>query len=445
MKETRIRVSVGHLLCELISLRIWFVTMECDDDFGVSDMYCEDDEGVGTDENRNGFDEDIFFDRLEQDAEHAADVAEALPDGLHPPPIPTEDDPNRYVAPRLLRKWRLAAVNVFCTWPQCEMPKETVLEHIMALLAPEWAIVCHEDHHETDGVHLHAVLHFKRKKNFKSSQHLDTVAGKPGHYEAAKNLKLAVTYVMKDGDWVAKGFDPKAFVEEKKSAKSALIADMVKKDIPLEKIMEKESGFYMMHSKQIRLFAAEWSASQAAKMLTGFQPVVMRNVMSQAEREIGIWLNANLDGSIRHLGKTQLFIHGKTALGKSHLCQKLAEMVKTYFATSCEHFFDGLDETYDLMILDEFHGQQTVTFMNQLLDGQRMVLPQKGAQYHKKKNIPIIICSNYAPKDCYHKVYDDNRDHFDAFLRRLTVVEVISRLDLWPVPLPLQRQNAFRL
>jgi len=358
------------------------------------------------------------------------------------PPIPLNQ--NQEIAiPVAGANFKLHAINVFCTWPQCDADKGEVLARIMAQHDVSWAVVCKEDHHETDGVHLHAIIHHSHKKNWKSTTLLDAFAGKPGHYEAARNLKMSVIYVTKDGDWVANGIDVDKFVEEKKGAKSSIIAEMIKKDTPLPEIMEKESGFWMLHSNQIQNFAAEWSAVKEAKTLTGYKPVNFGVRMTPWEKDIGIWLNTNLNGSVRGLGKPQLFIYGKTQLGKSHLMMQLSKMVKTFFATSCEHFFDGLDGTYDLMVMDEFHGQQTVTFMNQLLDGQCMVLPQKGHQYHKKKNLAIIICSNYAPKDCYRKVYEENRDHFDAFFRRLTVVEINSRLDLWPAPPALPRQNAF--
>jgi len=375
-----------------------------------------------------------------------ADLMALNADGTdeHLPHSPIPLNVNQEIAiPVVAEHFRLNAINVLCTWPQCDADKGEVLAKIMAQHDVSWAVVCKEDHHETDGTHLHAIIHYSHKKNFKATTLLDAFAGKHGHYEAARNLKMSVIYVCKDGDWVANGLDVDKFCKEKQNAKSAIIAEMVKADTPLPDIMEKESGFWMLHSRQIQNFAAEWSAVKDAKTLTGFKPVIFGIRMTDEEKSIGIWLNSNMTAKVRHLGTPQLFICGKTQMGKSHLMSLLSKMVKTYFATSCEHFFDGLDATYDLMVMDEFHGQQTVTFMNQLLDGQCMVLPQKGQQYHKKKNLPIIICSNYLPKDCYRKVYEENRDHFDAFARRLTVVQVNSRIDLWPAPPALPRQNAF--
>jgi len=368
--------------------------------------------------------DDLAMEDHSADIDILDDLTNLSPSPPSPPTLPSPTTSSKH--------FRLTAVNIFCTWPQSTATKEEVLKRIMATAGAEWAVVCQEDHRETDGVHLHAVVHFKAKKNFKSTSQMDQWGGKPGHYEATKNLKLSVIYITKDGDWIAEGIDVDKFCKEKSSAKSTIIADMIKKEVPIGDIMEKESGFFLLHSNQIRNFAAEWSARKAAKLLMGFKEVIMANNQTPEERSIGIWLNDNLNGSFRPLGKTQLFIYGKTMLGKSRLCKILGKMVKTYFATSTEHFFDRLDESYQLIVFDEFHGQQTVTFMNQLLDGQSMVIPQKGHQYDKIVNTPCIICANYPLKDCYRKVFDENREHFDALNRRLLSVEVTHQLNLWP-------------
>jgi len=364
-----------------------------------------------------------------------------------PPPLNVNQEIPIPALPAIPSRFRMNSINIFCTWPQCDEDKGTVLARIMAWHNVEWAVVAKEDHKETDGVHLHAVVHLSKKCNVRTTTVFDAWAGKHGDYKSCRDLKNSVNYVIKDGDYVSNGIDLEKFLEEKKSAKSSLVAEMVKTDIPLAEIMEKESGFWLLHSKQIKEFKAEWSQVQLTKTLTGFQLVQMRSNLKSWEKEIGIWLNTNLTQVVRPLGSLQLFLYGKTAVGKTHMCMELAKMVKTFWATSCEHFFDRLDDTYDLIVMDEFHGQQTITFMNQFIDGQPMVLPQKGCQYHKVRNVPIIILSNYAPKDCYRHVYDDNREHFDAFQRRLKIVQAEGRIDLWKPQErpPLLRQNSFVL
>jgi len=341
------------------------------------------------------------------------------------------------------KAFRLNCMNIFATWPQNDTSRRIVLDRITKWPLVEWAVVCTENHHENDGMHLHAIIKLKKRCDLHSSNLLDSFAGKSGHYETARNVKQSVIYVTKEGEYDSHGIDVKEFLEEKKSAKSALVACMIEDGKTIAEVIAAEPGFYLLHSNQIHQFQAEWKAMILAKSLTGFRQVTFRNGMSSSEIQLGMWLNDNIQKE-RSLGKKQLFLYGKTSLGKTHMCTLLSRMVKTFWATSCEKFFDGLDETYDLMVMDEFHGQQTVTFMNQLLDGQPMVLPQKGRQYHKTKNIPIIVLSNYPPEDCYRKVYQENRDHFDAFSRRLHIVKAEDRIDLWKKP-GLPRQDAFVL
>lgn len=93
-----------------------------------------------------------------------------------------------------------------------------------------------------------------------------------------------------------------------------------------------------------------------------------------------------------------------------------------------EDFYDTWeDNMYDIWVMDEFTGsQKTLHHMNQLLDGQPMMLKQKGSQYFKMHNIPMIIISNHAPNDAYKKAYMEGNPSFSAFKDRLTVVDFSS-------------------
>ena len=91
-------------------------------------------------------------------------------------------------------------------------------------------------------------------------------------------------------------------------------------------------------------------------------------------------------------------------------------------------FFNALNDSYKLIVFDEFHGQQPITFMNQILDGQKMQIPQKGTMYYKQNNPAIIILSNMPPENCYHGVVQNHPAVFAAFLRRLCVVKITQQM-----------------
>jgi len=370
---------------------------------------------------------------------------------MHDPTPPTQP----YVSPTAIvasppptssstdsASFRLAAKNIFCTWPKCNTDKATVMNNIVATFLNSllFAIVCHEQHSNGDD-HLHAVISFKNKVNFRSTAKLDALASKHGNYRACRNLSDSVRYVVKDNDFVCVplSFDPADYLAKTKThkaARSSVLAESIVGGQSLRDAILSDPAFALLHLKQIKAFYAEMDSINMEKKLTGYKEITWRVGWPKCVLDIGIWLNANLSignpSLHRPLGKPQLYIHGRTAMGKTHLITQLSTMVKTYCCTSSEHFFDGLDATYNLIVFDEFHGQQTATFMNQILDGQPMVIPQKGCQYFKKNNPPVIILSNYPPHECYPNLYNDHRDAYDAFLRRLVVVELTTRLDLWP-------------
>lgn len=61
-------------------------------------------------------------------------------------------------------KFRLNAINVLFTYPQCPLAKEEVYDFLVAKFDPQHILVAHEKH--ADGSpHLHAFLRFKNKIN----------------------------------------------------------------------------------------------------------------------------------------------------------------------------------------------------------------------------------------------------------------------------------------
>lgn len=95
-----------------------------------------------------------------------------------------------------------------------------------------------------------------------------------------------------------------------------------------------------------------------------------------------------------------------------------------------EDFYDFYSDDMHLVSIDEFKGQKTIQFLNQFLDGQVMCLRQKGNQYLKCKNLPVIICSNYPLEECYKKAATTG--YLESLLSRLLIVHIppTEKIDL---------------
>jgi len=97
-----------------------------------------------------------------------------------------------------------------------------------------------------------------------------------------------------------------------------------------------------------------------------------------------------------------------------------------------EDFYDGFaDEGFDLIVLDEFRAQKTIQFMNSFVEGAPIYLRTKGGQTLKKKNLPVVVCSNYLPEQAYHNVQESNPEVIRAFNRRFELVEVYDNETLF--------------
>lgn len=80
--------------------------------------------------------------------------------------------------------------------------------------------------------------------------------------------------------------------------------------------------------------------------------------------------------------------------------------MKTYFVCPTEEWWDGFDNSYELIVFDEFDERHRIRpgMFNQILDGQKCRVMQKfSGAYVKKVNMPVIVCSNYSIDEVFSK------------------------------------------
>lgn len=109
---------------------------------------------------------------------------------------------------------RLSFGELLLTYPQCKKTKEELLEWLQQNEKITCAVVCQEDHHATEGKHLHAWIKFNARQRV-SPTNWNTYMdwnGIHGNWQiikkSANNTANAVKYVMKDGNYTAWNCDP---------------------------------------------------------------------------------------------------------------------------------------------------------------------------------------------------------------------------------------------
>lgn len=325
--------------------------------------------------------------------------------------------------------FRLQVKNLFCTWPQCSTPKETVLDRIKLLPSYEYAIVCREDHKDDHGEHLHAFIHFNRQVNKTGFKWLDDLADSHGNYRAARNNLRSVRYIMKDGDIVFHGFEPVRFIASLEShkntrvSKATVIATMIReKDLTIHQLDDFDPGWVLANKRKAEEYICFVQQKKAKATLAPWPGVKPEDFEEEHDILIATWLLENIR-TPRVFKQKQLYVHSNGPdVGKTTLIENLSKFLCTFVIPKTPYVDGYISNFFDLIVCDEFNSHFTIQFLNEFLQGSKMHLNQKGTGTMKLDNPPMIILSNKSPEQCFHKRVGTGP--FNALLSRLLVIEV---------------------
>jgi len=340
------------------------------------------------------------------------------------------------------RRFRLASRDVLLTYPQCDASKEELEQHLRRVFKDfAKAAICLE-HHSDGSPHLHAIVHLTKRCDLHSSRTLDFRDGRGrifhGNYQPARSTARSLDYVEKNGNVLYCGgtmddvrgvFQNRLAPQEsgKKRINECFERLCSGKTVASVLMDDDLQACMIMHRKNLETAVAAINAEKALKKQYNF--VTASGNPGSPSSTIAEWLNQNLM-KIRTFGALQLYLHGPTGIGKTHLISTLEPALRIYYLNMTEDWMDGYDdENVDVIVIEEFNSQKTIQFMNQLLDGQPMPLRIRNGCNGKlkKKNVPIIILSNYGLHEVYSKVDAARKATFE---RRVLAVYSAERLDV---------------
>lgn len=169
----------------------------------------------------------------------------------------------------------------------------------------------------------------------------------------------------------------------------------------LDTLLKEDPAFCFTNLQKIRTFQ---SMLQNRSLIVPSKPTIVNtNNESELASPVVSWYNENLLCQ-REFKQEQLWLWGPPSVGKTTFVMMLDDLVKLMLAPTEEEYWCNYDDSYDLVVFDEFKGQKTISFMNAFVQGWKVHLKRKlvGA-YVKKKNVPVIVLSNYSIVDCYSK------------------------------------------
>lgn len=310
------------------------------------------------------------------------------------------------------------------------MTKEQAVENLVRLFPPlEWYIVCQEKHKD-GSLHLHLALSFQEQFSSRDMKVFDKICGQHGNYQVMRNVRNAVAYVTKEGDFLCHGIDPNAILQ-KKSGKFDEIAKQIMEGKTFKEIAYENPGFVMHHKRKIEEYQmwCKRHREEEKKEWVKISTEDIQDLNTPEEMSIACWLNLNIREP-REFRQAQLYIHGPPKMGKSTLCQKLDQFLKIYYVPRDEDFYDEYEDgVYDMIVFDEFTNTKKMQFMNQMLDGQTFYLRKKGGQILKKQNLPVMILSNFSLEQNYKKL--EEKGMLEPLRSRLKIVEVKEQIGIF--------------
>lgn len=289
-------------------------------------------------------------------------------------------------------KGQIQYTQVLLTYPQCSKSKEELMEFIQGINNIQCAIVAKENHHETEGEHLHAWIKFNKSQTVASTKwsSLFDWEGMHGDYQkvtcTTRSIADTVTYVMKDGDTLVWNCDPEALKNKEKS--------------------------------HVRKYDNEKILNTPMKELID-EGII--NIKDVAAYQRGIAAYKLLDKPAKKSKCRGIWISGRPGTGKSTWAHKFGEAVGGYYEKAQNKWWDGYTGE-KVVIMDDVDNDALLHYMKIWADTFPCKGEVKGSTvwlYHDW----FIVTSNFTIEEiCEMK--QDGYKYVDAVKRRFKEIHV---------------------
>ncbi len=283
----------------------------------------------------------------------------------------------------------------FLTYPQCPVSKEQVMDVLWAFRPCKWAVVAEEKH--ADGSpHLHVVVRFITQLVTRDCNWADGLTyGFHGNYQTARSMRDVLRYVVKDGDFTAKGIDPTKYLKDVAGPRAGHLWDTsavsLARGETLESINHEEPGWVARNLRKLIEYR-DW--------VRGLKPI---------HRVGGFDMQC-------------VALHGITGTGKSTFARGLDDVYVLPTPKSGVVWFTGYRGERTLVIDDVTMGNIPIRQLLRILDRHSQRLYVHGATVMADWT-RVVICNQEPPLAWYQC----GPMLYSALSRRLVQYQVQTR------------------
>jgi hypothetical protein len=268
--------------------------------------------------------------------------------------------------------------------------------------------------HEDGSPHVHIIAEMDKKLHSRDVNAMDDFYSQHPNWRSVKNWTKGIKYLSK-GPYFFFSFDHEEFLK-KNGSRPKKVSDMLNAGKTIKDVNAEEDlqSYVMVNLEKLRKYhdqLSDWQTESLAispeRDLTKFL-----TTLKIENDDLLDWIKLNVfDTPTRPMRQHQLWLHGPTGIGKTTFAMRLEELgYKVYwYPINDGKWMDNFDDTFDLIVIDEFNGQLTIQWLNALVAGGPVNCPRRGRKpFLKRKNIPVIVTSNYDITGCFRKTKNDD-------------------------------------
>ncbi|AYQ58880.1 replication initiation protein [Bitter gourd yellow mosaic virus] len=317
-----------------------------------------------------------------------------------------------------LKKFLVSAKNVFLTFPKCPLSKDTMLELLKNIECPSDKLFIRvaQERHQDGSLHIHALLQFKGKAQFRNPRHFDVThpncsATFHPNFQGAKSSSDVKSYIEKDGDYIdwgvfqidgrsARGGQQTAHDAAAEALNSGSVEDalaILREKLPKDFLFQ----YHNLKANLERIFSTPLEPFVSPYSLNSFDLV---------PPELVDWVSNNVcSAAARPFRPISIVIEGDSRTGKTmwarslgthnYLCGHLDLSPKIYSNDAWYNVIDDVDPHY-LKHFKEFMGAQRDWQSN----------TKYGKPVHIKGGIPTIFLCNPGPSSSYIEYLEEEKN-----------------------------------